>query len=193
MMTMFPGVSSTVMYQLEVRQAFGPAEALDAIEASALSFLHEIFRYAPNLEALGPGEICPDCEGDYDDDDEFSGDDYVYSTRRHDRSLLRTSDAPPMVEQGERRAQFRTCPSSCQNSRRKKCRILGCAYCGTSCARRRSLQAGGVTPAQAKTIEVAINRKLLPYCAGILNCKIKAFLFRLNPDGTLTQVRYETV
>jgi hypothetical protein len=190
MMTAIPVVSSTILYQLEVRQVYAPTGALDAIEASALSFLHEIFNYAPSLQALGPGEICPDCAGDYDDDDAIADD---YSYRRHDRSLLRKADAPPMVEQDERRTQINTCPSACQNSGRKKCRILGCAYCGSSCARRRSLQSGGVTPTQAKAIEAAINRKLKPYCDGILNCKIKALLFRQNPDGTITQVRYEIV
>lgn len=201
MMTVFPVVSSTLMYQLQVRQVYAPTGALDAIEAAALAFLHEIFNYAPNLEALGPGEICPDCAGDYDDDDDAFTDDYYYGnhTSRHDRTMLRTGDAPPsgdaspMTEQDERRTQVSTCPSSCQNSGRRRCRVLGCAYCGHSCARRRSLQAGGVTPTQAKYIEVAINRKLKPYCDGILDCKIKALLFQHNPDGTLVQVRYQTV
>jgi hypothetical protein len=182
-------VEAVTLYQLEVLQVKAPAGALDEIESQALSFLWEIFEYAPQLEALGPGEICP--EDLIDDDDYQFPDNETYN----DRDLeVASTDVADSENQEQRVLDLENCPAVCQNSGRPRCRVLGCAFCGRECGERRNLLESGdgsVTPTQATYIEVAVNRKLKPYCYGITDCRIKCRFFRLNSDGTLTRVRYE--
>jgi hypothetical protein len=176
-------VEAGTMYQLDVRQVDAPAGALDEIESQALTFLWEIFTYAPQLEALGPGETYPDEQVD----------DYQFPDDATTRDLEQMST--DFSDQESRELSLQFCPASCMNSGRPRCRMLGCAFCARSCGRRRNLlESGGgdVTPTQAAYIEAAVNRKLRPYCEGIATCRIKCRFFRQNPDGTLTRVRYET-
>lgn len=79
------------------------------------------------------------------------------------------------------------CPNSCSNSGSNRCRVLGCAYCGTCGGRRerqwlRSLQKR--TAAQQRTIEADLEAYLAHYCEGNNGCTLHVKILRTKSDGT---------
>jgi hypothetical protein len=67
-----------------------------------------------------------------------------------------------------RNLQINTCPNRCWNSGSTYCRSLGCAFCGTSCARRRNLlrHLDSAAGRSLIAVEAKLNAALAPYCPG---------------------------
>jgi hypothetical protein len=109
------------------------------------------------FEAVGPGQTAPDAY-------------------RHLRGA---------AEHDGRSLQVNTCPSKCQNSGSTYCRILGCAYCGTSCDRRlrEALEASG-----AASLESDLNAEVSSYCGTRLNCSVHVKILQVNDDGTTSEL-----
>jgi hypothetical protein len=67
----------------------------------------------------------------------------------------------------ERSLQINTCPNRCSNSGSTYCRSLGCAFCGTSCARRRNLLRPLDSAGRSLiAVEAKLTAALAPYCPG---------------------------
>jgi hypothetical protein len=67
----------------------------------------------------------------------------------------------------DRNLQINTCPNRCSNSGSTYCRSLGCAFCGTSCARRRNLLRNLDSAGRSLgAVEAKLNAALAPYCPG---------------------------
>jgi hypothetical protein len=76
------------------------------------------------------------------------------------------------------------CPNSCSNSGSTRCRILGCAYCGTCGGRRERRWLRSVTAAQQRKIEADLEADLVHYCEGKVGCTLHVRILRTKSDGT---------
>ena len=75
------------------------------------------------------------------------------------------------------------CPASCAKSNSAYCRNIGCAKCGSSCSGTRELW-GSLASNRKTKIKRDMNKELLQYCKGFVNCTVTSEILYVKPDGS---------
>jgi hypothetical protein len=164
-------VDAAIMYQLVVLVENPPPDFDVAIEKDEPILLKDKFNFA-GFTTLFPGDSTSGLNRNL-----------LTETSAGLRGFERALQTAAPTESGQ---GIGYCPKSCSTSGSKKCRSLGCAYCGV-CGRR--LQ-NALTFNEAKKIEKKIDQALdeKQYCGKTKKCSMKAQILLVNPDGTTTPV-----
>ena len=176
------------LLMLNVHSTNATTKILDTILSCSLKYLDVLLQAEPQYLGLGPGQAIPD-----EPDRALRGEeDGASRLRQRNRGTAAAAAAPlshgPRTE--PRSLLFVSCPLTCAKSSSSSCKQLGCAYCGTTCRRRRergrNLLLSG---AEAAWIEGAINLLLSPLCARKKGCSIYSKIVRVRyVNGTVVAV-----
>lgn len=168
------------LLMLNVHSTNGTTRIQDMILAGSLRYLSVLLESEPQYLGLGPGQEIP-----YDDSDRRlspAGDGFSRRLRRPHGVVVPSEPRSLLL--------LRTCPLTCAKSSSTSCKQVGCAYCGTTCRRRR--ERGRkllLTADRAARIEGVINLLLSPLCSRRRGCTIYAKIVRVGyVNGTVVAV-----
>jgi hypothetical protein len=179
------------LLMLNVHSTNATTRIQELILAGSLRFLSVLLQSEPQYLGLGPGQEIP-----YDSDRRLSAaeDGGISRLRPRNRGTTEASAAGSPLSDGSQPPEpsrslllLRTCPLTCAKSSSTSCKQVGCAYCGTTCRRRRARGRKLVlTSEKAARIEGAINLLLSLLCGRRKGCHIYSKIVRVGyENGTV--------